>query len=60
MSGKGSNPRPFSVTKEEFESNWDKIFSKEKELQSICPKCGAIAEECSSDNVDCEITKQEN
>ena len=28
MSGKGSKPRPFSVERDKFESNWDKIFSK--------------------------------
>jgi len=28
MSGKGSRPRPFSVDRKTFESNWDKIFSK--------------------------------
>jgi hypothetical protein len=28
MSGKGSRPRPYSVDRKTFESNWDKIFSK--------------------------------
>lgn len=28
MSGKGSTPRPFSVDRKTFESNWDKIFGK--------------------------------
>jgi hypothetical protein len=27
MSGKGSKPRPFTVTKEDFSSNWDRIFN---------------------------------
>ncbi len=26
--GKGSSPRPFSVSKEEFDSNWNNIFKK--------------------------------
>jgi hypothetical protein len=26
--GKGSKPRPFSVTQKEFDSNWNKIFKK--------------------------------
>lgn len=30
MSGKGSRPRPFSVDRKTFESNWDKIFTKKK------------------------------
>ena len=31
MSGKGSSPRPFSVDRKTFESNWDKIFGKKKD-----------------------------
>lgn len=27
--GKGSSPRPFSVDRETFNNNWDKIFKKE-------------------------------
>ena len=30
MSGKGSKPRPFSVDRKTFESNWDKIFKSKK------------------------------
>lgn len=30
MSGKGSTQRPRSVSKDKFDSNWDKIFSKPK------------------------------
>lgn len=26
MSGKGSKPRPFTITREDFASNWDRIF----------------------------------
>ena len=29
MSGKGSKPRPFAITREHFVENWDKIFNKE-------------------------------
>jgi hypothetical protein len=28
VSGKGSSPRPYSVTLKTFDSNWDKIFNK--------------------------------
>ena len=28
MSGKGSKPRPLSVPRKKFESNWDAIFGK--------------------------------
>jgi len=30
MSGKGSNPRPFSVSQQEFGTNFDRIFAKNK------------------------------
>lgn len=30
--GKGSAPRPIGVSKEEFASNWDRIFGKKKEV----------------------------
>ena len=29
--GKGSTPRPFSVSNEEYANRWDAIFGKEKE-----------------------------
>lgn len=32
MSGKGSSPRPFSVDRKTYESNWDQIFKKEKQI----------------------------
>jgi hypothetical protein len=28
--GKGSRPRPLSVSKETFENNWDRIFNNAK------------------------------
>ena len=28
--GKGSKPRPQSITKKEFDKRWDKIFGKKK------------------------------
>lgn len=30
MSGKGSRPRPYSVSQSTFESNWDAIFGKKE------------------------------
>ena len=33
MSGKGSSPRPFSVTQNEFANNFDRIFRKDKRLE---------------------------
>ena len=31
--GKGSSPRPFSVDKETFSTNWDAIFNKKKKTE---------------------------
>ena len=31
--GKGSKPRPYSVSQAEFDNRWDIIFSKGKEMQ---------------------------
>jgi hypothetical protein len=28
--GKGSRPRPFSVTQEEYENRWNEIFQRDK------------------------------
>lgn len=33
MSGKGSSPRPFSVTQQEYANNFDRIFRKDKRLE---------------------------
>ncbi len=33
MAGKGSRPRPFSVSQEEFDNRWDAIFKKDKTMQ---------------------------
>jgi len=35
MSGKGSKPRPFSVDRKIYESNWDKIFGKNSNKKVI-------------------------
>jgi hypothetical protein len=31
--GKGSSPRPFSVTQEEYDKRWDHIFGKDKKKE---------------------------
>lgn len=33
MSGKGSRPRPYSVSQNTFASNWDLIFRKKEDMQ---------------------------
>ena len=35
MSGKGSKPRPLSISQEEFESNWDNIFRKKQKIVEV-------------------------
>ena len=35
MSGKGSKPRPFTITKEDFSSNWDRIFKVREDNTGI-------------------------
>jgi hypothetical protein len=46
MSGKGSSPRPFSVSQEEYANNFDRIFGKKnmtpqvKENVEEVGKCG--------------------
>lgn len=39
--GKGSSPRPFSVTPEEFANSWETIFGKKKpaNLNLDCHRC---------------------
>jgi len=32
--GKGSKPRPFSVSLDEFDANWDMIFALNRKAQS--------------------------
>ena len=39
--GKGSSPRPFSISKEVYDNRWDAIFGK-KEEPMILPMPGTI------------------
>ena len=34
MNGKGSNPRPFQVTNEEYAMRWDLIFGRDNEKEN--------------------------
>lgn len=45
--GKGSRPRPFSVSQQEFDNRWDAIFGKKKksEQETIEEVSKLIAEE---------------
>ena len=33
MNGKGSKPRPLSVSREEYERNWDMLFGKKEKTE---------------------------
>ena len=35
--GKGSNPLPFDIPKDQFRNNWDEIFGKKKPDQQAKP-----------------------
>jgi hypothetical protein len=37
--GKGSKPRPFSVSQEKFSDNWDKIFKNEYQDELSTEDC---------------------
>jgi hypothetical protein len=55
MSGKGSKPRPLSVSYDTYKDNWDEIFKKEKsDYQDILS-----TEEC-VENVLNEIDKEKD
>lgn len=49
--GKGSSPRPFSVSQEEYDKRWDAIFGRDLETDDTeedeedflrCPQCGGV------------------
>lgn len=35
--GKGSKPRPYSITKDQFSNNWDLIFMNKKPVKLVNP-----------------------
>jgi hypothetical protein len=37
MSGKGSAPRPYSVSQDEYANRWDAIFGKDKKTPEYAP-----------------------
>jgi hypothetical protein len=38
--GKGSRPRPYSVTQQEYDTRWDAIFGRDLERESALEKLG--------------------
>jgi hypothetical protein len=47
--GKGSTPRPFNISRKEFENNWDAIFKKDKSSEQK-----NVVEELVKDNEEIE------
>lgn len=47
--GKGSRPRPLSVSQEEYDRRWDAIFGRDLEKQTIEEVSKLIAEETLSE-----------
>ena len=37
---KGSNPRPYSISQNQFAANWDAIFKKDKAMKTGTCGCG--------------------
>jgi len=57
MSGKGSRPRPFSVSQEEFANSFELIFGKKKKIFE-CGDCGwhgSLDEALPSEDLDSDI-----
>jgi hypothetical protein len=50
--GKGSSPRPYSVSHEEFSKNWDNIFKKDKE-----PKNEEVEDKVTRNNEETQYVK---
>lgn len=42
--GKGSNPRPYSIFKKEFDERWEMVFGKKKKFQTPFVKFKKINE----------------
>lgn len=51
MSGKGSRPRPYSVSQAEFGNNWDAIFGKKTAEQQV-EKTSCYCYNCNKDRLD--------
>ena len=53
MSGKGSAPRPLSVSNEEYANRWDSIFSKDKPKEEAWEQLELPLEHSVSANSEC-------
>jgi len=45
MSGKGSKPRPITISIDEYDNNWDAIFKKKADQEKALQEMMRISEE---------------
>jgi hypothetical protein len=55
MNGKGSNPRPLSVSKREFDHRWEQTFRRENSLKKLVEWCGWL-DSCVASKKDSIVT----
>jgi hypothetical protein len=48
--GKGSTPRPFNITQEEYEKRWDHIFSRDLKNEKLHEEVLQAADEIKKEN----------
>jgi len=56
--GKGSSSRPYSVSRDEFNERFDKIFGESKSKH--CDTCGKLPSWCSCNGVSIDIKRVED
>lgn len=58
--GKGSLPRPFSVTQDEFGDNMERIFGARRRRYCIgtCEKCGVLLFTGDEDTHECKTAEE--
>lgn len=58
--GKGSNPRPILIDKEEYKENWNNIFGEKPILTGYCDGCGKKQSWCQCNGISIDIKKEED
>lgn len=43
--GKGSKPRPLGIDRKTFDSNWDRIFNREKKIEAELQEAAWLKDE---------------
>jgi hypothetical protein len=55
--GKGSKPRPYSVSQEEYDTRWDAIFSRDLKVKEEATK--ALEQQTQTENERLDIYKKD-